>query len=338
MNFIYFILSFLLFGCDKKDVNWKKNETYSYVLKQSINKKIDLSNKRFIPNFRFKENGEIAKGYFYNSKANMLSNKRWEIKIPTLNRVHVYECGSYIVLGDLSTTFHILNKNTGKILHKGDLQGPLCYAFYSNNKLVIGNTTGDIKCFDTNFELMWHRKKNSSMGLKQSALLVGENIINLTSDGDISSINVINGEENWSHITSQKVDSHDLYANDKLVILRVNHNLIIINDSGKVIYDKYVDNLNRVLFDSEKFLYLILSEKVLVADLQGILKKEFYNSYDSTDNLFFVFKKSLFSLSRNGNLSVYHNQKESIYNFNKMFDYIDDENCAISSTKSVYFI
>ncbi len=335
MKILYIILSLFLCGCEKDSAMWSKVEEKLFVLK-FFKTNINLEEKRFIPKINFKEISQVHKNYVYDYDRGFLSSKSWKTKIRLFKRVCIFECGPFVILGDAYSRFLVLQKNDGKIVFEGDCQNLLDKALYLNNKLIICDTTGNISCFNNKFELMWSKKRDSDFGMSNCCNFMNGNLISLSFDGNISAINILNGESIWLHMLSEKVSSFDVINNENNIVLRINNRLIILNKNGQIIYEKRLKGLKQALFDKSRFIYLVVGDEVLVTDISNIQNGKFIKKYNSNDEFYFILRKTLFSLSFNGKLSVYHQYKEVISKLGNVHYYNVFHNYARGPRKNIW--
>ncbi|QEK38819.1 PQQ-like beta-propeller repeat protein [Candidatus Cytomitobacter primus] len=344
-----------LLGCDGSDIKWKKTSssyvqfeqiTKNIPWKKHFVPEIDFdyqnvivyrNGKAYLNDGSNQINGSGDKNQINNGSkvankaistngvANSISSKNLinkdfkfhgtELSLKKIGK-HTY------MIGDLSNHFYIIDtyNNRSNVVYKGSLNSPLAYCAKINDKVIVASTTGHFKAFkviDSKFEILWEKVKmtNNHIGIKNSIILKNNKIIYLSSNGDITAIDIFNGEDIWSHMTSQTVESFDFSDDNNHIITRVNQKVIVLDMSGNVKSECDVLGLKKVLA-SNGFVYLVVNNEIMISDMNNIKNSKYFVKHKYDGDLF-INKGMLFSLNNNGELFAYTEKKGMIYNFNK---------------------
>lgn len=300
---IFFLLCLLLYGCAEKKVDWV------FLSNRDKNlKKVDkLIRWNKLPVLQTK----LPDVLYKNKK---LYIKEVAIDLDLNKNVIVKDLSDNLyAVGDLSRNFYIISVNGGesKVLYKGVLDSPLGSAARSSNKLVVSSTNGHLKAFNS-FDAIWEFKRNSNIGLRNAFKLQNDKIICVFSDGDIAVFDITNGEDLWLYMTSQMIESFDLFASNNHIVVRINEKVVVLDMKGKGSEEEF-SGLKQMFFDQKSLIYLIFDNEVLLFDLEGIKKRQFLRSYVA-DGEFFMENGVLFSLCKNRDLVAYLDTKRFVRN------------------------
>ncbi|QEK38290.1 PQQ-like beta-propeller repeat protein [Candidatus Cytomitobacter indipagum] len=309
------LLCIFLFGCDNSNVNWKalshEGKSFKKVSRNIVWKEIPRIDLQ-LPNISYKEKKLYIK--------NIL------IDIDLKKNIITKELSDNLyIIGDLSNNFYVVSvkENSYKIEHKGVLGSPLGDAVKAFGRLFVCSTSGNLKAFNQNFDVLWERKKDLAFGMKNSIFVKNDRIIQISYDGDITSLDPVNGEDLWVHMSSNSAESFDLFVSEKNIVSRINQRIISLNMNGNG-SEKEFPGLRRVFFDNKNLIYLIFDNEVFVCDLNGVSNREFLNHYKA-EGEFFMSNEVLFSLSKDGNLFAYLQNKELVKGMSEK-----DANCLRS--------
>ncbi len=239
---------------------------------------------------------------------------KWKIKTELKDNVSVFDVKNYIVLGDFSSHVYFFDKRNGKLVKKDDINAPLSSVVCSSDRIVLSNAKSSLRAYSIDLKKMWDFKSGStSVEFMRKALVrSGSTLVSLNSEGDLLGISTINGEVEWSHLSSKLSKRYALFTFSNKFLFMNNEKVSLMDYKGNLIKELYINKLKNIIV-LRNSIFLICEKEVMETDLNNLLEGKFLLNYSTTNEHFFILDECLCSVNKNGNVKYYNS--EGIHDF-----------------------
>ncbi|USO00879.1 MAG: PQQ-binding-like beta-propeller repeat protein [Alphaproteobacteria bacterium] len=238
------------------------------------------------------------------------------------------------------------NNSNWKLVFHTTLNSNLNKAYLYKQRLILVSSLGYATAFSEKWELLWSYKNISvsGIGLVNSSSLDDEKLIILSSDGFVSIVDVVSGQERWSFSFGESVRDFEIYAKNRVVLVKSNEKLLVLENNGSVIFSDNIAGLKRAFMTSNGQVFLVIGEKILVTSVKVLLSGKFaFHKMESSriDGTYFLSKNRLCFLTKQGKLYTYGDQQCLIHDFDESvlcyFRSYDDVNIFMTNSGMLVF-